>query len=56
MKHTFKKSLQRGAGSCEQMKSVAHAYVSKRECSLQEAAYARTLALKGFSRSATCKQ
>ena len=56
MKQTFKKSLQRGAGSYEQMKSVAHAYISKRECSLQEAAYARPLALKGFSRSATCKQ
>ena len=39
MKQTFKESLERGAGSCDQMKSVAHAYVSKRECSLQEAVY-----------------
>ena len=31
--------MERGAGSYEQMKSLAHAYVSKRECSLQEAVY-----------------
>ena len=39
MKQAFKESLERGAGSYEQMKSVAHAHVSKRECSLQEAVY-----------------
>ena len=39
MKQAFKESLERGAGSYEQMKSVAHAYVSKRECSLQKAVY-----------------
>ena len=39
MKQTFKESLERGAGSYEQMKSVVHAYVSKRECSLQETVY-----------------
>ena len=39
MEQAFKESLERGAGSYEQMKSVAHAYASKRECSLQEAVY-----------------
>ena len=39
MKQAFKESLERGAGSCEQMKSVAYVYVSKRECSIQEALY-----------------
>ena len=39
MKQAFKESLKRGAASYEQMKSVAHAYVSTRECSLQEAVY-----------------
>ena len=39
MKQTFKESLERGAGSYEQMKSIAHAYVSKPKCSLQEAVY-----------------
>ena len=39
MKQAFKESLERGVGSYEQMKSVAHAYVSKCECSLQEAVY-----------------
>ena len=33
----FKESLEKGAESYEQMKSVTHAYSSKRECSLQEA-------------------
>ena len=37
MKQAFKESLERGAGCYEQMKSVAHACISKRECSLQEA-------------------
>ena len=37
MKQVFKESLERGAGSYEQIKSVAHAFVSKLECSLQEA-------------------
>ena len=39
MKPAFKESLERGAGSYKQIKSVAHAYVSKRKCSLQEAVY-----------------
>ena len=39
MKQPFKESVDRGAGSYGQMKSVAHAYVSRRECSLQEAVY-----------------
>ena len=39
MKQAFKESLEKGAGSYEQMKSVTHAYASKRECSPQEAAY-----------------
>ena len=39
IKQDFKESLERGTGSYEQMKSVVHAYVSKRECSLQEAVY-----------------
>ena len=37
MKQALKESLEKGAGSYEQMKSVAHAYSPKRECSLQEA-------------------
>ena len=39
MKQAFKEPLERGAGSYEQMKSVAHAYVSKHESSLQKAVY-----------------
>ena len=39
MKQAFEESLEIDAGSYEQMKSVTHAYVSKRECSLQEAVY-----------------
>ena len=39
MKQSFKESLEKGAGSYEQTKSVIHAYASKRECSLQEAVY-----------------
>ena len=39
IKQDFKESLERVTGSYEQMKSVVHAYVSKRECSLQEAVY-----------------
>ena len=39
MKQAFKESLEKGAGSYEQMKSVTHAYASKRECSPKEAAY-----------------
>ena len=39
MKQTFRESLEKGTGSYEQMKSVAHAYASNRECSLQEAVY-----------------
>ena len=39
MKQAFKETLESGASYYEQMKSVAHAYSSKRECSLQEAVY-----------------
>ena len=39
MKQALKESLEKGAGSYEQMKSVAYGYSSKRECSLQEAVY-----------------
>ena len=39
MKEAFKETLESGASYYEQMKSVAHAYPSKRECSLQEAVY-----------------
>ena len=39
MKQGFKESLERGTGSYEQIKLLAHAYLSKRECSLQEAVY-----------------
>ena len=39
VKQAFKEPLERGTGSYEQMKSVAEAYVSKRESSLQEAVY-----------------
>ena len=37
MKQAFKESLEKRAGCYEQMKSAAHAYASKHECSLQEA-------------------
>ena len=39
MKQALKETLESGASYYEQMKSVAHAYSSKRECSLQEAVY-----------------
>ena len=39
MKRAFKESLEKGAGFSEQMKSVAHAHLPKRECSLEEAVY-----------------
>ena len=39
MKQAFKESLKRGARSYEKIQSVAHAYVSKHKCSLQEAVY-----------------
>ena len=39
MKQAFKESLERSARSYEHMKSVAHAYISKRKCSLQETVY-----------------
>ena len=39
MKQALKESLEKGAGSYELMKSVAYAYSSKPECSLQEAVY-----------------
>ena len=35
----FKEVLEKGASYYEQMKTIAHAYSSKRECSLQEATY-----------------
>ena len=39
MKQAFKETLESGASYYGQMKSVAHAYSSKTECSLQEAVY-----------------
>ena len=39
MKQALKESLEKGAGSYEQIKSVARAYSSKRECSLHEPVY-----------------
>ena len=39
MKQAFKESLERSARSYEHMKSVAHAYISKRKCYLQETVY-----------------
>ena len=39
MKQALKESLEKDAGSYKQMKSAAHAYSSKRECSLQETVY-----------------
>ena len=39
MKQAFKESLEKGIGSYEQMKPLAHAYASKLYCSLQEAVY-----------------
>ena len=45
MEQSFKESLERDAESCEQMKSIAHLYVSKRECTLQKAVYQVALEL-----------
>ena len=39
MKRTFKETLEKEDSYYEQMKTIAHAYSSKRECFLQEAAY-----------------
>ena len=39
MKQAFKEPIEKGARSHEHIKSVAHAYALKRECSLQEAVY-----------------
>ena len=39
MKRTFKETLEKEDSYYEQMKTIAHAYSSKRECSLQEAVY-----------------
>ena len=39
MKQAFKETLEKGGSYYEQMKTIAHAYSSKRECSLQEAVY-----------------
>ena len=39
MKQAFKETLEKRASYYEQMKTIAHAYSSKRECSLQEAVY-----------------
>ena len=39
MKQAFKESLEKEAGSYEQMKLVAHAYTLKQECPLQEEVY-----------------
>ena len=39
MKQALKESLEKDAGSYKQMKSAAHAYLSKCECSLQEPVY-----------------
>ena len=38
MKQAFKETLEKGTSYYEQIKTVAHVYSSKRECSLQEAA------------------
>ena len=54
----LKESLEKGAESYEQMKSVAHAYSPKRECFLQEAVYQvmPELWFIKFSMSVICKQ
>ena len=39
MKQEFKDTLEKGDNYYEQMKTIAHAYSSERECSSQEAAY-----------------
>ena len=39
MKRTFKETLEKEDSYYEQMKTIAHAYSSKRECSLEEAVY-----------------
>ena len=39
VKQAFRETLEKGASYYEQMKTIAHAYSSKRECSLQEAVY-----------------
>ena len=39
IKKAFKETLEKGTSYYEQMKATAHAYLSKNECSLQEAVY-----------------
>ena len=39
MKQAFKETFEKVASYYEQMKAIAHAYSSKRKCSLQETAY-----------------
>ena len=39
MTQVFKEALEKDACYFKEMKSVAHAYISKQECSLQEAVY-----------------
>ena len=39
VKQAFRETIEKGASYYEQMKTIAHAYSSKRECSLQEAVY-----------------
>lgn len=39
MAQVFKELLEKDACYYEEMKSVAHAYISKQECSIQEALY-----------------
>ena len=45
IKQIIKEVLDSGVGSCKQSKSVTYAFISKRECSLQEAAYHLVLKL-----------
>ena len=39
MKHALRESIVKKQGNYEQMRAVAHAYSSSRECSVQEAVY-----------------
>ena len=58
MNQAFKESLENGAGSYEQVKSLTDVYASKRECSLQEAVYKviPEFSLESFCRSGISKQ
>ena len=59
IKQVAKVAFNANKSNIEQMRTIARAYATKRECSVQEAVYlviARIMAYKIFSRRSFCKQ